>query len=93
MMISIQQPEFFPWAGFFNKVLRVDQTVILDTVQFKKRYFENRCRFQNFDQMSWLTVPVLSKGRYHQKLLEVEINNDSDWGTKAYAKLWKEAQD
>ena len=35
MIISIQQPEFFPWLGYFDKISRVDQVVILDNVQFR----------------------------------------------------------
>ena len=87
MKISIQQPEFVPWAGFFNKILGVDKTVILDSVQFKKRYFENRCRIQINDQVRWLTVPVVTKGRYNQTIAEVEVDNTRPWGPKAYNTL------
>jgi len=87
MKVSIQQPEFFPWTGFFNKIHQADLTVVLDSVQFKKRYFENRCRIVVDDQFQWLTVPVITKGRYHQTIFEVNINNDEDWGAKTYKKL------
>ena len=36
MLISIQQPEFMPWMGYFDKINNVDKVVFLDNVQFKK---------------------------------------------------------
>ena len=99
MKLSIQQPEFFPWAGFFDKIIWADKTVILDNTQFKKRYFENRSQIKLNGQATWITVPVFTKGRFNQTIAEVTINNERDWGTKiwnslvhAYRKapFWKE---
>ena len=87
MLISIQQPEFFPWPGFFNKIKAVDRTVILDNVQFKKRYFENRCKIKMGNNSKWLTVPVSTKGKYLQKIGEVKVDNDFNWGPKAWNTL------
>ena len=87
MKVSIQQPEFFPWAGFFNKIYQTDLTVILDSVQFKKRYFENRCRIVNENEFEWLTVPVFTKGKYHQAIHEVEIMNGDNWAINLFNKL------
>lgn len=87
LLVSLHQPEFFPWAGFFNKVARVEKMVILDNVQFKKNYFENRCRIIIGGKASWLTVPVLHKGRHGQSIREVLINNSTGWGKKAWRTL------
>lgn len=84
MRVSIQQPEFFPWAGFFNKLADCDRFVIFDNVAFKKRYFDNRCRIRIGDAMHWLTVPVLSKGRYGQMLKDVEIDNGHSWSPEMW---------
>lgn len=78
-IISIQQPECFPWLGFFDKIRQVDEVIFLDNVQFKKRYFENRNRIRTFQGSMWLNVPVLSKGRYTQKIMDVEIDNSQNW--------------
>ncbi len=77
--ISIQQPESFPWLGFFDKIRQVDTVVFLDNVQFKKRYFENRNKIRTYQGWTYLTTPVLSKGRYTQKINEVEIDNSRSW--------------
>lgn len=87
MRVSIHQPEFLPWAGFFNKIAAVDRMVIFDDVQFKKNYFENRCRIKVNGQPAWLTVPVLMTGRFQQKICEVELDNTKPWGEKSWKTL------
>ena len=85
MRVSIHQPEFFPWAGFFNKLAASDRFVLFDNVSFKKNYFDNRCRIRINDAMHWLTVPVRTSGRLGQSIKDVEIDNDHPWG----AKMWR----
>lgn len=89
MIIAIQQPEHFPWLGFFNKMRLVDEFIYLDNVQFKKRYFENRNRIRtgNACGWEWLTVPVETKGRYTQKIKEVKIAYNENWQRKYLNKL------
>ncbi len=81
-IVAIQQPEHLPWIGFFNKMVRCDQYVYLDNVQFKKRYFENRNRIRSKDSSRWVTVPVLTKERFNQKINEVLIDDSKDWRRK-----------
>lgn len=82
MIISIQQPEHLPWIGFFNKMAQCDKFVLLDHVQFKKNYFENRNRIKTANGPMWLTVPVKLTGRFGQTMREVEVADNSVWITK-----------
>ena len=34
--ISIHQPNFIPWLGYFNKIINSDIFIILDTVQYPR---------------------------------------------------------
>ena len=79
-IVTIHQPEFVPWLGFFNKVLQSDTVILLDNVQFKKNHFENRnkVRIKNEPGWIWITVPVLIKDRFGQKIREVEINSEKE---------------
>jgi len=80
MIVAIHQPEFMPWAGFFNKMIQSDLFVILDHVQFKKRYFENRNRIVSpRGKVSYITIPVKTKGKYFQSICDVEIDNAQAW--------------
>ena len=83
-MVSIQQPEHLPWLGFFDKIQQADTTVLLDNVQFKKRYFENRNKIRTKEGWHWLTVPVTTKERYTQLINQVEIDNTSHWRKKCW---------
>ena len=65
MFITIHQPEFMPWAGFFNKIACTDELIILDSVKFQKNYFDNRCRIKQGGEAKWLTVPVQHRDAGH----------------------------
>jgi len=79
LIVSAHQPNFAPWVGFFDKMLHSDVFVLLDTVQFIKRGYQNRARVKGPGGAQWLTVPVVSKGRYDQLTKDVEIDESADW--------------
>lgn len=87
MIVSIQQPEHLPWLGFFDKVRQADIVVLLDNVQFKKRYFENRNKIRTRDGWKWVTVPVITKGKYTQLINQVEIDNTAHWRKKCWLSI------
>jgi hypothetical protein len=79
VIVSAHQPNFAPWLGFFDKALHSDVLVLLDTVQFIKRGYQNRARVKAAGGPQWLTVPVISKGRYDQATRDVEIDETARW--------------
>jgi len=79
MIVSVHQPHYLPWLGYFDKIARSDVFVILDNVQYKKREYQNRNRIRTADGVKWLTVPVNTRGKYYQTTGEVEIDNSEDW--------------
>ena len=87
MIVAIQQPEHLPWLGFFDKMSKCDVFALLDNVQFKKRYFENRNKIRTKDGWHWITVPVVTKSRYTQLIDQVEIDNTSHWRKKCWSSI------
>jgi hypothetical protein len=80
VIVAAHQPNFAPWLGFFDKANAADVLVLLDTVQFIKRGYQNRTRLKGSNgEAQWLTVPVISKGRYDQATLDVEIDESARW--------------
>jgi len=92
MIVSIHQPEYIPWLGFFDKMRQCDVFVLLDTVQYKKDNFQNRNRIRvkdNNDGWIWLTVPLV-KGPYSQTIDVVQISNATNWRRRHWRllELW-----
>lgn len=87
MIISVHQPQYIPWLGFFDKIKRSDCFVFLDLVQYKAREFQNRNKIRTKDGAMWLTVPVISKGLRTQKITDVLIDNESDWQNKHWGSI------
>ena len=81
MIVAAHQPQYLPWAGYFDKMDRADAFVLLDTVQFKKNEWQNRNRFRTAEGWQWVTVPVLQ--RSGQLIGEVNIDpSRSTWARK-----------
>lgn len=79
-VISIRQPGYLPYVGFFKKIQTSDIFVYLDDVQYERGDFDNRNKIRTLQGMMFLTVPVYNK--FGQKLNEVKIVNTEDWGKK-----------
>lgn len=73
MKIAISQPAYLPWAGYFDLIDQVDTFVLLDSVQFEKQSWQQRNRVKTPTGLQWLTVPVLFRGHFGQRIEEVMI--------------------
>jgi hypothetical protein len=81
-VVSIHQPAYLPWLGYFDRIAASDVFVFLDTVQFEKNSFTNRNRIKTPNGPLWLTIPVRQKGHFSKSLREIEIENRQDWKRK-----------
>jgi hypothetical protein len=80
MVLAAHQPNYLPWAGFFQKMARCDVFVLLDSVQYARRSYTARCLIKQSDgRRHWLSLPVRKTGRYYQSIAEVEIDNTRPW--------------
>ncbi len=75
MRIAISQPTYLPWLGYFDLIDQVDKFVFLDDVQFEKQSWQQRNRIKTPTGLSWLTVPVIFRGRLGQLIKDVEIRD------------------
>lgn len=86
--VSISQPAYLPWLGYFHRISISDLHIILDTVQFEKNSFTNRNRIRTHDGPRWLTVPVRTTGLFgNLTIQDVEIADDHRWSKKHWATL------
>ena len=79
MKAAIHKLQYWPGLRFFSKMRAADLFIYLDDVQFEKREFQNRNRIRNARGWQYLTAPVVSKGRFSQKINEVELDNTAGW--------------
>jgi len=83
VIVSINQPAYMPWLGYFDRVQKSDLHIVLDHVQFEKNSVTNRNKVRTPEGWGWLTVPVRTKGLFGQLTIDrVEINSNIPWGRK-----------
>jgi WbqC-like protein family len=103
--VAIVQSNYIPWKGYFDLINSVDEFIIMDNIQYTRRDWRNRNKIKTPIGPIWLTIPVVSKGRYYQRISETIIEDQSwhwnHWKTiahnytrakyfKAYRELFQE---
>jgi len=83
----ITQSDYIPWRGYFDLIASADVFIILDDVQYTRRDWRNRNRIKAADGMHWLTIPVVTRGKYTQRVNETDATGH-DWA----ASHWKTLQ-
>lgn len=81
MIVSIHQPNYIPWIGFFHKIMSSDTYVVFDDVQFPRgKDYANRNQIKTNNGKMWLTASVLGK-KDLKPWNQIEINNNG-WKEK-----------
>jgi hypothetical protein len=80
-VVAIHQPNYLPGLRLFDKLIRADIFVWLDSVPYSKNNWTNRNRIRSSNGVSWLTVPVLTTGRLMQSIA-VARTDGSKWRSK-----------
>ena len=85
MRVSVMQPQFVPWAGYWALMDAADVFVIDDMAQYA-RSWQQRNRVRGPDgQVRWLTIPTLSPSR--APLNEIRIDNSQPWQAKHWRSI------
>ncbi|MBU0469179.1 MAG: WbqC family protein [Candidatus Omnitrophica bacterium] len=88
MKVSINQPAYLPWLGYFHRIAISDQHVILDHVQFEKNSMTNRNKIRTSQDWCWLTVPVETKGKFGDLAInQLKISENTNWRKKHWQTL------
>ena len=84
MIVSILQPAYLPWLGYFERIYKSDISVMLDHVQierYTKTSFTNRNKLRNDRKCFWITVPIKYEN-IKTSINQVRIDNSRDWKKK-----------
>ena len=81
MIVSIHQPNYIPWLGFFNKILLSDFYVVFDDIQYPRgKDYANRNLIKTNNSKLWLTIPVIGKSEL-RPWNKIQLNNNG-WQQK-----------
>lgn len=81
--IFIHQPEYFPWTHYFEKIYLSEIIVILDSVQYARRSYQNRNLIFSNNGPKWITLPIIKSSR-NTKIIDIKINNEINWQQKHF---------
>lgn len=86
MRVAIVQSNYIPWKGYFDLIASVDRFILYDDMQFTRRDWRNRNKIKTPQGLTWLTVPVLSKGKYFQTVKDTRIDGAA-WAKKHWKSI------
>jgi len=73
--LSIHQPNFIPWFGYFDKIAKSDIFIILDNVQYpRSKSVANRNKIKSPNGVLELVVPVSKPSGYEGKVSYRMVN-------------------
>jgi len=93
MIVSIMQPAYLPWLGYFDRLLRSDLHIVLNNVPLgtsNRNNFITRNRIRRTQGQSdptWLTVPVAA-GQHRTRIDEVALAETAIWPGRHADTLW-----
>ena len=84
--IAVIQSSYIPWKGYFDFINVVDEFVFYDDMQYSRRDWRNRNLIKTADGLRWLSIPVKVKGRFDQRVRDVEVQ-DAHWAQRHWETL------
>ncbi len=90
MIVSISQPAYLPWLGYFDRIFKSDVHIVLDDVMLErssKTRFTNRNKIKTHQGSLWLTIPVVTSGLGQPFINTVIVENESKWQHKHFQTL------
>lgn len=90
MIVSISQPAYLPWLGYFNRIANSDLAIVLDNVMLErssKTRFTNRNKIKSTEGWTWLTVPVKTAGLGQPLICDLELDLGQRWADKHWRSI------
>ncbi|MFK8102563.1 MAG: WbqC family protein [Saprospiraceae bacterium] len=81
LVVSIHQPNYFPWLGYFFKIYASDIFIFLDDVTYSSSSLTKRCFLRKqvtSSDKTYLRIP-LQKYQYPAPLLSLQIDHQQAW--------------
>lgn len=81
--VGIHQPNFFPWLGYFAKILAADRFLYLDDAQLQRTRssWTNRVKLLIGGEVRWITAPVDRSRAGVHAICDFRFG-DTDWRSR-----------
>jgi len=76
-IVTIRQPGYLPYLGFFKKIMTSDVFVYFDDAQYEVRGWDNRNKINTKKGLIWITVPVVHP--FKKRINEIMISYSKNW--------------
>ena len=88
MRVAIQQPHYFPWLGYFDKMAKVDAFILMDEVQLEKRSPMTRNRILDRDgEIRYISIAANQRGHREKAYREILLSEDPKWKMENFCLL------
>lgn len=80
-LVVIHQPDFMPYMGFFDRLLKADIYVVLDNVQYVRGssdHWTNRDQIKTKNGATWITVNV-KKAHRETNICDIYLAEEHGW--------------
>lgn len=74
-IVTIMQPTFLPWLGWFDLLDQSDVMILLDDVGFSKQSWQQRNRIRTPNGLQYISLPVKTSGRMGQLIRDTSLDN------------------
>jgi WbqC-like protein family len=71
--VTLLQSNYLPWRGYFDFMAKSDEFIVYDSCQYTVNDWRNRNQVKARDGVTWITVPVITKGRFGQRIVDAEV--------------------
>ncbi len=93
MIITIHQPNYFPYPGFFHKLSLADTFVVMDDIQYQYDYTNrNKIVANNTEGWTRIIVPTKKQHKFFA-INNVEINNELPWRETNWRQIYESYKD
>lgn len=88
-IVAIHQPNFFPWLGYFDKIVRAEVFIFLDDVQYPKKggTWSNRVKLLISDKARWITASIDRDYSGTREIREMHFLSNNNWREKMIKSL------
>ncbi|CAG9933562.1 WbqC family protein [Candidatus Nitrotoga arctica] len=86
MKLSIMQPYFFPYIGYWQLMHAVDRFVIYDDVNYIKGGWINRNRILINGEPTFITAPLYQSSSY-KRMCDISLQSSPVWRDKLVRKI------